>query len=73
VPVLATPVGIAPEALDHLAGTLCAPFDEQQWRAALAPHLRDDDPRITGRERADQFSSDRMAANVVAAWRDLNN
>ena len=27
VPVLATPVGIHPEALGELSGTLCAPFD----------------------------------------------
>ncbi len=71
VPVLATPVGIAPEALQDLAGTLCAPFDETRWRAALAPHLDADDPRVDGRARAERFSSDRMAADVVAAWRSL--
>ena len=71
VPVLATPVGIAPTALDWIAGTLCAPFDEQSWRAALAPHLASEDPRITGRARAERWSSDRMAAAVVEAWRAL--
>ena len=40
VPVLATPVGVHPAALDGIAGTLCAPFDATAWRAALAPHLR---------------------------------
>src|SRR3954470_23989004 len=39
VPVLATPVGIHPLALDGVRGTLCAPFDAATWRAALAPHL----------------------------------
>ena len=71
VPVLATPVGIHPSALDGIAGTYCAPFDERTWRKALAPHLADHDPRVDGRTRADGFSTDRMAANVVAAWRAL--
>ena len=71
VPVLATPVGIAPEALKHLSGTLCAPFDETRWGAALAPHLQTDDPRIDGRARAEAYSSDRMAAKVLAAWRSV--
>src|SRR3954452_11976888 len=39
VPVLATPVGIHPLALDGVPGSLCAPFDERAWRDALAPHL----------------------------------
>jgi len=71
VPVLATPVGIHPTALDGIQGTYCAPFDEQTWRTALAPHLAQDDPRINGRNRAERFSTDRMAADVVAAWRTL--
>ena len=49
VPVLATPVGIAPEALGGVPGTLCARFDAAAWRAALEPHLADPDPRIEGR------------------------
>jgi teichuronic acid biosynthesis glycosyltransferase TuaC len=40
VPVLATPVGIHPDALRDVDGTLCAPFDLVRWRAALEPHLR---------------------------------
>jgi glycosyltransferase involved in cell wall biosynthesis len=71
VPVLATPVGIAPEVLAGVAGTLCAPFDAEAWRAALASHVRDADPRIDGRPRAEPYSSDRMAARVLAAWRAL--
>jgi teichuronic acid biosynthesis glycosyltransferase TuaC len=69
VPVLATPVGIHATALNGIAGTYCAPFDQAAWRAALAPHLSQDDPRIEGRARAEQFSTDRMAADVVTAWR----
>ncbi len=71
VPVLATPVGIHPEALDGVPGTLCAPFDAATWRAALAPHLQAPDPRIPGRARAEAYSSDRMAARLLKAWREL--
>jgi teichuronic acid biosynthesis glycosyltransferase TuaC len=70
VPVLATPVGIAPEVLAGLPGTLCQPFDATAWQQALAPHLTDPDPRINGRARAAPYSSDRMATRVLAAWRD---
>jgi teichuronic acid biosynthesis glycosyltransferase TuaC len=71
VPVLATPVGIHPEALAGVAGTLCAPFDAEVWRAALAPHLAAADPRVAGRTRAETWSTDRMAARVLEAWRGL--
>ena len=71
VPVLATPVGIAPEALDDVAGALCAPFDLERWRAALAPHLAASDPRIAGRATAARWSAARLAADVVDAWRTL--
>ena len=56
VPVLATPVGVHPEALADVAGTLCAPFDLISWRAALEPHLSATDPRVGGRESAALFS-----------------
>jgi teichuronic acid biosynthesis glycosyltransferase TuaC len=69
VPVLATPVGVHPEALDHLPGTLCAPFELGRWRAALQPHLEEPDPRIEGRVRAERFSAPRMAAQVAGAWK----
>jgi len=69
VPVLATPVGIHPEALAGVQGTLCAPFDLATWAEALAPHLRSHDPRVAGRDRAQAFSTVRMAQCVLAAWR----
>jgi teichuronic acid biosynthesis glycosyltransferase TuaC len=71
VPVLATPVGAHPLALGGLAGTLCAEFDRDRWREALAPHLAAADPRVLGRPRAELFSADRMAARVAVAWRQL--
>ncbi|HWF31626.1 MAG TPA: glycosyltransferase [Solirubrobacteraceae bacterium] len=69
VPVLATPVGIHEQALDGIAGTLCAPFELARWRAALAPHLFDADPRVAGRSRAERYSAVRMAERVAGAWR----
>ena len=71
VPVLATPVGVHPEALAGVPGALCAPFDVDVWRTALAPHLTSPDPRIEGRERAEAWSTDRMAQRVLDAWRGL--
>ncbi|MGN6166671.1 MAG: glycosyltransferase [Solirubrobacteraceae bacterium] len=71
VPVLATPVGVAPEVLPEIKGTYCGPFDLAQWGAALAPHLAAKDPRVSGRATADRFSADRMAKRVVDAWRAL--
>jgi len=71
VPVLATPVGVHAQALAGIAGTLCAPYDRRVWAAALAPALADPDPRVQGRVRAEEFSSERMAELVAAAWRSL--
>lgn len=69
VPVLATPVGIAPLALGGVGGTHCGAFDTDTWRARLAPHLAAADPRVAGRARAELFSAERMAERVVTAWR----
>jgi glycosyltransferase involved in cell wall biosynthesis len=71
VPVLATPVGIAPLALSGIAGTMCAAFDAREWRGVVAGHLADPDPRVDGRGRAELFSAARMAARVAAAWHGL--
>jgi glycosyltransferase involved in cell wall biosynthesis len=71
VPVLATPTGIHPEALAGVDGTLCAPYDRDAWRAALAPHLAADDPRVAGRPSAERWSARTMAEHVLVAWREL--
>jgi glycosyltransferase involved in cell wall biosynthesis len=68
VPVLSTPVGIAPFALAGLPGCLVAPFDVESWRALASQHLGDPDPRVTGAPRAQAFSAERMAARVFAAY-----
>ena len=71
VPVLATPVGVAPEAMEGIRGTYCAAFDASAWRAALAPHVQASDPRVVGRARALEYSADLMAQRVLDAWRSL--
>jgi teichuronic acid biosynthesis glycosyltransferase TuaC len=71
VPILSTPVGIAPFLLDDLEGTLCAPFDLAVWKAAALPHLDSPDPRITGAGRAAAFSSARTAERTIEAYRDV--
>jgi teichuronic acid biosynthesis glycosyltransferase TuaC len=68
VPVLATPVGIHPEALAGVQGTLCAPFDIHHWQTALAPHLAQSDPRVEGRQAATRYSAGAMAEAVRRAW-----
>lgn len=71
-PVLATPVGIHPEALAGLSNALCAPYDRAAWGQALRLLLDDADPHVAGgRERAGRWSSDAMAARVADAWRDI--
>ena len=69
VPVLATPVGIHPQALAGVAGTLCAPFDVGVWRESLLAHVRERDPHVDGRASAMRFSTDAMAQRVAQAWR----
>lgn len=69
VPVLSTPVGIAPYGLVGVAGTLCAPFDLETWSAAAAPLLDSADPRVEGRARAAALSAERMAERTVVAYR----
>lgn len=71
VPVLSTPVGIAPFALAGVRGALCAPFDADVWGEAVRPHLAAPDPRIEGSARAASLSATRMAERTIAAYRDL--
>jgi glycosyltransferase involved in cell wall biosynthesis len=69
VPVLATPHGVADEALTGVTGCLCAPFSPAAWGEALAPHLAAADPRVAGRLRAGEYSAQAMARRVAEAWR----
>ncbi|HXB14487.1 MAG TPA: glycosyltransferase [Solirubrobacteraceae bacterium] len=67
VPVLATPVGIHPQALAGVDGALCAPFELGVWLKALEPSLAGE-RRVAGREAAERFSARTMAERVLAAW-----
>jgi teichuronic acid biosynthesis glycosyltransferase TuaC len=71
VPVLSTPVGIAPFALAGVPGTLCAPFDATAWATAAEPHLEAADPRVEGAARAGSLSAGRMAERTIEAYRDV--
>ncbi len=71
VPVLSTPVGVAPYALGGIEGCLCAPFDAAIWCSAVRPHLETADPRVAGASRAASLSATRMAERVVEAYRDV--
>jgi glycosyltransferase involved in cell wall biosynthesis len=71
VPVLSTPVGIAPYALAGIGGCLCAPFDPVAWAATARAHLEAEDPRVAGAKRAASLSAARMAERVIEVYRDV--
>jgi teichuronic acid biosynthesis glycosyltransferase TuaC len=71
VPVLSTPVGVAPHAVGKVPGCLVAPFDGERWLDALRPHLQADEPRVQGAQQAAAFSAGRMAKRVVVAYREV--
>lgn len=73
VPVLSTPVGIAPYALGGIDGCLCAPFDPADWAAVLDRHLEAPDPRVAGAARASSLSAERMADRAIEAYRDVTH
>jgi glycosyltransferase involved in cell wall biosynthesis len=69
VPVLSTPVGIAPLALSSVEGCLVAAFDQAAWLAALMPHLESTDPRVDGERITDALSAAGQAERVLEAYR----
>lgn len=69
VPVLSTPVGVAPFALGGVRGALCAPFELERWRAVATPLLDSADPRVEGSARAATLSAARMATRTLEAYR----
>jgi glycosyltransferase involved in cell wall biosynthesis len=71
VPVLSTPVGIAPYALAGVRGALCAPFDIETWATAARPLLDSPDPRVEGARRAASLAASRMAERTIEAYRDV--
>jgi teichuronic acid biosynthesis glycosyltransferase TuaC len=71
VPVLSTPVGIAPYALGGVRGALCAPFELEAWEAAALPLLGSTDPRVEGAARAATLAAARMAERTLEAYRTV--
>jgi glycosyltransferase involved in cell wall biosynthesis len=71
VPVLSTPVGVAPYLLAGIEGCLCAPFDAERWAAAARPHLAAKDPRVAGSARAATLAAGPMAERVIEVYRHL--
>jgi len=68
VPVLSTPVGIAPYALAGIDGCLCAPFDVEAWAPVARRALEAPDPRVAGAARAQTLSASAMAERVIEAY-----
>ncbi len=71
VPVMTTPVGIAPRLLRSLPNSLCAPYDPDSWSSFITGVLSDSDPRTPGRARAEALSAERMALRVRIAYEEL--
>jgi glycosyltransferase involved in cell wall biosynthesis len=69
VPVLSTPVGIAPYALGGIDHCLSHPFDLSIWGAVAKRHLEAPDPRVEGAARAATLSAAAMAERVIEAYR----
>ncbi len=71
VPVLSTPVGVAPYLLAGIPGCLCTPFDLDAWAAVARPHLDADDPRVAGAARAATLAAGPMAERVIEVYRHM--
>jgi teichuronic acid biosynthesis glycosyltransferase TuaC len=73
VPVLSTPVGVAPYLLSGIEGCLCAPFDPAVWAAAAGPQLDAADPRVAGAARAATFAAGPLAERVIEVYRHMTD
>jgi teichuronic acid biosynthesis glycosyltransferase TuaC len=71
VPVLSTPVGVAPYALGGIDGCLSADFSVGAWELVARRHLDAPDPRVAGAARAETLSAGRMAERVIEAYRTV--
>ena len=71
VPVLSTPVGIAPSLLAGLEGCLCEPFDAERWARHLETLLDADEPRVAGRAVAESQSLSAAARRTLQLYSEL--
>ena len=67
VPVLATPVGVAPTLLAGVEGCLCAPFEASRWATHVEALLAADEPRVAGRAVAETQGLPATARRTAAA------
>ena len=70
VPVLSTPVGIAPLVANCLDGCLVVPFDAARW-ADFVGALEPGGAAFRGRAAAEPFSARRMAERLLTAYADV--
>ena len=68
VPVLSTPVGVAPLVAGSVEGCLVAPFDAAAWASVARAHLDAGEARIDGGPMPAAFSAERMAERVLSAY-----
>lgn len=68
VPVLATPVGVAPLVAGTLEDCLVAPFDADTWASFARARLDASPAPMDGGPMPAAFSAERMARRVLAAW-----
>jgi teichuronic acid biosynthesis glycosyltransferase TuaC len=71
VPVLSTPVGVAPALLAGIDGCLCAPFDAARWSEHLDAVLSADEPRVDGRAVAETQGLPAAARRTLQLYRSL--
>ena len=69
VPVLSTPVGIAPYALGGVDGCLSADFSVAAWEPVVRRHLEAADARVAGAARAATLAAGPMAERAIEAYR----
>ncbi len=69
VPVLSTPVGIAPYALGGIEGCLSAEFGLAAWEPLARRHLQAAEPRVAGAARAATLGAGPMAERTIEAYR----
>jgi glycosyltransferase involved in cell wall biosynthesis len=72
VPVLSTPVGVAPFVLAGVDGCFVGDFDPGQWAGLARSHLDAENPRAGDDWGARLFSAERMAERVIAAYEGLS-
>ena len=71
VPVLSTPVGVAPALLAGIDGCLCTPFDAARWSEHLDAVLAADEPRVDGRAVAETQGLPAAARRTLQLYRSL--